>query len=61
MKTPKTEMKEIKLFMRSNYLSVYYSSIKIYALMKSVKLLAVSMAQPKFISPIPIQKAKWIK
>ena len=61
MNTPKTEKKEMKLLKRINYDFEKFSSIKICALMKSDKLLAVSMAQPRFISPIPIQKAKWIR
>ena len=59
IKTPKTEKNEIKLLKRINYYLVKLSSsVKICALMKSVRLPAVSMAQPKFISPIAMQNAK---
>jgi len=61
MKTPKTEEKEMKLLKRIYYSFVNSFSVKICALMKSDKLLAVSMAQPRFMSPIPMQKAKWIR
>jgi hypothetical protein len=61
MKTPKTEKKEMKLLNKINSSFVYFSSVKICALMKSDKLPAVSIAQPKFMSPIAMQKAKWIR
>ncbi len=61
MKTPKTEKKEMKLLNKINSDVVYYPSTKIYALMKSDKLPAVSIAQPKFMSPIAMQKARCIR
>ena len=58
IKTPKTEEKEIKLLKKINSYLVKFSSVNICALMKSVRLPAVSMAQPKFMSPIAMQNAK---
>jgi len=62
IKTPKTDIAYTTFCKKMAVLgSGNFSSVIIYALMKLSKLPAVSIAQPKFMSPIPMQKAKWIR